>query len=238
MDTRTRILLVDDDKEFVGTLQSFFERSGFQVATAFNGQTALDEIASFAPHLILLDILMPHLNGREMLRQLRKAGNWTPVIMLTAVNETGEKTVTLDEGADDYVSKPCEPSELVARVRAVLRRARSGQISFASAERLVSGELRLDRRSRQVYWRGKGLVLSPKAVNVLEYLMLHPGEVVSREQLLEKLWDMASAIGTRAVDARIAELRRALEDERTTPTLIETIASQGYRFIGIVEAAL
>ncbi len=238
MEEKTRILLVDDDKGLLDSLQSFLQRSGFQVAIAINGKAALDEVASFAPHLILLDILMPVLDGRTALRQLRQGGNWTPVIMLTAVDTTAEKTMALNDGADDYVLKSCEPSEIVARISAVLRRVRSNQTPLASATHLRSGELRLDRRSRTAWLRGKPLSLSPKAVNVLEYLMLHPDRVVSREEVLDKVWDIDSAIGTRAVDARVAELRRALEDEHLTPTFIDTVPGQGYRFVGSVEVAL
>ncbi len=237
MEEKTRILLVDDDKGLLDSLQSFLQRSGFQVATAINGEAALDEVTSFTPHLILLDILMPVLDGRTALRRLRQTGNWTPVIMLTAVDTTAEKTMALNDGADDYVLKSCEPGEIVARIGAVLRRVRSNQAPLASAMHLRSGELRLDRRSRTAWLRGKPLSLSPKAVTVLEYLMLHLDHVVSREEILDKVWDIDSAIGTRAVDARVAELRRALEDEHLTPTFIDTVPGQGYRFVGSVEVA-
>ena len=236
MEAKTRILLVDDDPGLTAPLGAFLERAGFQVAVAVNGADALDQIKSFGPHLVLLDILMPWMDGHELLRQLRQAGNWTPVIMLTTIDATAERTLSLNEGADDYVNKPFDPNELLARIGAVLRRVRPGQAPLAGADQLASGPLRLNRRARMAYLRDKPLTLSSKAVSVLEYLMTHRDEVISRERLLEVLWDISSPIGTRAVDARIAELRRALGDERAAPRFIETIRSIGYRFIGHVEA--
>jgi DNA-binding response OmpR family regulator len=185
--------------------------------------------------LIVLDILMPKVDGREVLRRLRQADDWTTVILLTQVGESTERAMALEEGADDYLNKPFDPHELVARIRAVLRRARPGQPPLAAAQRLSSGDLNLDRRSRRAYWGSEELRLTPKAVALLEYLMTHPDELLSRDRLLDAVWGWDYPTGTRTVDTRIAELRRALDDNPTQPQYIETVAGQGYRFVGEVE---
>jgi len=235
MENRTRILLVDDDVGLTAKLGAFLGRNGYQVAAAVNGEDALGQIGPFAPHLIVLDIEMPFMDGREFLRRLRRAGNWTPVIMLTIVAGAGERAITLDEGADDYMTKHFEYNELLSRIRAVLRRVRPGQAPLAWAEELSSGELRLNRRAHTVSLRGRPLTLSPRAVYLLEYLMTHPLELLSRERLIEVVWDMKFPANDRVVDKRIAELRGVLGDDAAAPRLIETVSSAGYRFIGEVE---
>jgi DNA-binding response OmpR family regulator len=192
-------------------------------------------VGVFAPDLVVMDVLMPRLDGRETLRRLRQQGNWTPIILLTQVGEAVERAMALEEGADDYLNKPFDPHELVARIRAVLRRARPGQPSLAAAERLNCGPLMLERRSRHAWMSGKELTLTPKAVALLEYLMTHPDELISRERLLDAVWGWDYPVGTRAVDTRIAELRRVFGDDAEHPSYIETVPGQGYRFVGRVE---
>lgn len=229
-----RILLVDDDKAITSHLAPFLERAGFVVAVAADGEAALRGATESAPDIIILDVLMPRLDGREVLRRLRQAGNWTPVILLTQVGTPAERAIALEEGADDYLNKPFEPYELVARIRAVLRRSRSGTPSLAGARRLCSGSLELDRQARRVTVAGREVLLTAKAVSVLEYLMLHPDEVLSRERMLDAVWGWDYPAATRAVDTRIAELRRALGDDPERPQFIETAIGQGYRFVGLV----
>jgi DNA-binding response OmpR family regulator len=236
MTGKPKILLVDDERAITANLAPFLERSGFIVAVAADGEEALRQVASFRPDLIVLDILMPRVDGREVLRRLRQAGNWTPVILLTQVGESTERAMALEEGADDYLNKPFDPHELVARVRAVLRRARPGQPPLASAQRLVSSDLSLDRQARRAYMGSEELRLTPKAVALLEYLMTHPDELLTRDRLLDTVWGWDYPTGTRTVDTRIAELRRALEDDPAQPQYIETAPGQGYRFVGRVEA--
>ena len=232
-----RILLVDDESAITANLAPFLERAGFQAATADDGETALQLVQSFHPDLIVLDVLMPRLDGREVLRRIRQSGNWTPVILLTQVGSPTERAVALDEGADDYLNKPFEPYELVARIRAVLRRSRPGAPSLAGARRLRCGPLELDRQARRVFQASREVALTTKAVSILEYLMLHPDEVLSRERLLDAVWGWDYPAATRAVDTRIAELRRMLNDDAEAPRYIETLIGQGYRFIGRVEAS-
>lgn len=235
MTSKPRVLLVDDERAITSNLAPFLERAGFEVATAADGEEALDQVDRFSPQLIVLDVLMPRLGGREVLRRLRQEGNWTPVILLTQVGESTERAMALEEGADDYLNKPFDPHELVARIRAVLRRARPGQPPLTSAEKLVCGRLVLDRPSRQAYLSSEELHLTPKAAALLEYLMTHPDELLTRDRLLDAVWGWDYPTGTRTVDTRIAELRRELDDDPADPRFIETVPGQGYRFVGDVE---
>ncbi len=237
MDDNPRLLLVDDESAITANLAPFLERSGFAVTVCANGEEGLKQAAALAPALIVMDVLMPVMDGREALRRLRKGGNWTPVILLTQVGEAPERAMALEEGADDYLNKPFDPHELVARIRAVLRRARPGQPPLATASRIASGELLIDRTSHRVWLNGKEATLTPKAVALLEYLITHPDELISRDRLLDAVWGWDYPTGTRTVDTRIAELRRALGDDPAQPTYIETVPGQGYRFVGTVEAA-
>ena len=237
MSAKPKILLVDDEIAITNNLAPFLSRAGFQVVVASDGEQALKTIESFEPGLIVLDVLMPKLDGREVLRRLRQSGNWTPIILLTQVGEATERAMALEEGADDYLNKPFDPHELIARIRAVLRRALPGKPPLAASERLVSNQVILDRRARRVYLDSVELNLTPKAVVLLEYFMTHTDELLSRDRLLDVVWGWDYPVGTRAVDTRIAELRRALGEDATQPNYIETVPGQGYRFIGKVTSA-
>jgi len=235
MDERPpHILLADDEDAITANLAPFLERAGFKVAVAANGEQALRHVAEQPPDLVILDVLMPGVDGREVLRRLRRDGNWTPIILLTQVGQASERAMALEEGADDYINKPFDPRELVARIRSVLRRALPGQPSLAAAWRLTCGPLALDRRAHRALLNGREVVLTPKAISLLEYLMTHPDELMSRDRLLDAVWGWDYPAGTRAVDTRIAELRRALSDDATQPAFIETLPGEGYRFVGRV----
>ena len=231
-----KVLLVDDESAITDNLAPFLERSGLNVVVARDGQEALDQVARFSPDLIVADVLMPRLDGREMLRRLRRAGDWRPVILLTQVGESTERAMALEEGADDYLNKPFDPHELVARIHAVLRRARPGVPPLTTAQRLGCGNLVLDRSSRRAYVASHEANLTPKAVALLEYMMTHPDELLTRERLLDAVWGWDYPAGTRTVDTRIAELRRTLGDDPSAPQYIETVSGQGYRFVAPVEA--
>jgi DNA-binding response OmpR family regulator len=228
------ILLADDDPNIVDSLAPFLERAGFHIMAVSDGQSAFERAQTHHPDLIILDVLMPRMDGRETLRRLRQASLWTPTILLTQVGEASERALALEEGADDYLNKPFDPHELLARIRAVLRRARPGERSLSAAWLLTSGDLSLDRRARRASLAGKALELTPKALAVLEYLMTHPDEAVTRERLLDAVWGWEYPAGTRTVDTRMAELRRALDDDPAQPRYIETIPGEGYRFIADV----
>ena len=236
MDNKTTLLLADDDPAVTDSLVPFLERAGFQVLIASDGATALEKAQTLRPDLLLLDVLMPRMDGREVLRHLRRAKDWTPTILLTRVGESSERALALEEGADDYLNKPFDPHELLARIHAILRRARPGEKSLSVAWVLACGDLTLDRQARRLKLGGKTIELTPKALAALEYLMTHPDECVSRERLLEMVWGWQYPAGTRAVDTRMAELRRALGDDPEHPRFIETVPAEGYRFAGQVQA--
>jgi DNA-binding response OmpR family regulator len=228
------LLLADDDATIVDSLAPFLERAGFHVLSASDGAAALDRIRSHHPNLIILDVLMPRMDGREVLRRLRRENNWTPTILLTQVGESAERALALEEGADDYLNKPFDPHELLARIRAIMRRSRPGERSLSAAWKLEADDLVVDRRLRRASLKKKVLDLTPKALAVLEYLMTHPDEVVSRERLLNAVWGWEYPAGTRTVDTRMAELRRALDDDPASPRFIETVSGEGYRFVAAV----
>jgi DNA-binding response OmpR family regulator len=180
---------------------------------------------------------MPKLDGRQIPRRLRQEDYWVAVMLLTQVGEASERAMALEEGADDYLNKPFDPHELVARIRTVLRRSEAGQRPLTSADRLESESLTVDRRSRRVWCDSRELTLTPIAFALLEYLMTHPDETLTRDRLLDAVWGWDYAAGIRAVDTRVAELRRALGDDVMQPRYIETVPGQGYRFVGSVEAS-
>ncbi len=231
------LLIADDEADLLAELKPLLERSGYTVITASDGQHALDQIPREKPDLIILDVMMPRVNGREVLRRLRGQNDWTPVILLTQVGTPAERAMSLQEGADDYLNKPFEPMELIARVQAVLRRAKgqASQQPLSSYRRLVSGDLALDRQTRQATFKAQTLTLTARGFGVLEYLMLHPGEIIPRERLLDEVWGWANAVETRAVDIRIAELRKALDEDPAKPRYIQTVIGEGYCFLGEVE---
>ena len=237
MREKIKLLLADDEAAITDNLAPFLTRSGFEVYTAADGQVALEQITAVRPNLIILDVLMPHLDGRAVLRQLRQQDDWTPIILLTQVGESVERAMALEEGADDYLNKPFDPHELVARIRAVLRRARPGERPLTATQKLVSNDLILDRLTRRIWLAHEEVHLTPKAITLLEYLMTHPDELVSRERLLDSVWGWAYPAGTRTVDSRVAELRRVLGDDASDPHFIETVPGQGYRFVASVKGA-
>ena len=224
-------LLVDDEDAIRAGLAAALDRARFHVLEARDGREALRLVEVGQPDVIVLDILMPEMDGREVCRQLRQAGNWTPVIMLTQIKATGEKISSLEEGADDYLNKPFDSYELIARVRALLRRQAVAGRPAHLANVLTSGRLRLERETQRVWLEGQDIPLSNKAFGVLAHLMGRPNVVVSREQLLDQVWGWDDPAGMRTVDVRIAEIRRKLGDEH----YIETVPGEGYRFAGSVK---
>lgn len=232
---RQRILLVDDDETIREHLGGVLSRSGLDVRMAANGAEALERLDEEEPDLVILDVMMPVMDGREALRRIRERHEWLPVILLTQVGESFERASALDEGADDYLNKPFDPHELLARIRAVLRRSSRGSAPLSTSSTLTSGELRIDRTARRIFVGGKEDQLTPRAFALLEYLMAHPGEVFTRERLLQTVWGFDAIVTTRAVDHRIAEIRRVISSADGSPTYIETVPSLGYRFAQKVE---
>ncbi|MDZ4763895.1 MAG: response regulator transcription factor [Chloroflexota bacterium] len=231
MTEKSRLLIVDDEPDLRRELSALLERTGYEVQTAADGESALALVRRWQPALIVLDVLMPPgINGRETLRRLRKSGDWTPVILLTQIGTSDERAMSLQEGADDYLNKPFDSVELIARIQAILRRI--GRTNHAAARQLISGDLTLDRQTRQAALVGRPLNLTTRAFGVLEFLMLNTGEIVSRDRLLNDVWGWAYAVETRAVDVRIAEIRKALDG---STEWIETLVGQGYRFLRDVQ---
>ncbi|MFT3877397.1 MAG: response regulator transcription factor [Propioniciclava sp.] len=229
-----RLLLVDDDEAITGGLAPLLGREGFGVEIAADGGAALARLASGGIDIVVLDIMMPGMDGRETLRRLRASGSSVPVVLLTSVGEASERARALDEGADDYLNKPFDAGELISRVRAVLRRARPGRPTLASAQTLAAGPLTWDRVGRRAHLAGREITLTPKAMALLDYLMTHPDELITRQRLLEVVWGFDDLIGTRAVDHRIAELRRVLGEDSANPHWIQTVPGAGYRFVAPV----
>ena len=192
-DVRPVVILADDDEAITSNLAPFLDRAGFTVHVAADGNAALELVERLDPDGCVLDVLMPGPDGREVLRRLRRGGRWLPVVLLTQVGESAERAIALDEGADDYLNKPFDPYELLARLRAVLRRTRPGRRPLSAWPTVRAGDLRLDRISRRAWLRDAELVLTPKAMLLLDYLFTHPDELMTRERLLEVLWGFETA---------------------------------------------
>jgi DNA-binding response OmpR family regulator len=221
-----RILIVDDEPEIVRGLQDNLRFEGYQTLAAANGDEALAVAAAEALDLILLDIMMPRTSGWDVCRELRRRGIDVPIIMLTARAEEADRVRGLELGADDYLTKPFSLRELLARVRAVLRRPgprrRAGSLAF--------GDVRVLLRERQVFKAGRELSLTRKEFDLLVYLLAHRGEVVTRDRLLDEVWGYERFPTTRTVDTHVLRLRRKFEADPDRPVWILTVHGQGYRF--------
>ncbi len=227
MSKKAKILLVEDDAALRETLAYNLDKSGYQVFTAADGVKALDVARETEPDLVLLDLMLPELDGLSVCRALREQYN-IPIIMLTARTGEVDKIVGLDAGADDYVTKPFSLGELLARVRAALRRAPSTTVS----DRLNSGNLSLDLISRRATLDGVELLLSPKEFSLLAELVRNKGAVLSRDLLLTRVWGFDYYGDTRTVDVHIRWLREKIEADPSKPERIQTVRGIGYRFEG------
>ncbi|MFM2044859.1 MAG: phosphate regulon transcriptional regulatory protein PhoB [Pseudomonadota bacterium] len=219
------ILIVEDEVDLVTLLKYNLEKEGFRVVAASDGEEALLLANEQTPHLILLDWMLPLMSGLEVCRQLRRNAKTreVPVIMLTARGEEADKVRGLNSGADDYISKPFSPTELVARIRAVLRRASPG----LAEETLRFSDVIMDLAAHRVRRDGKDIHLGPTEFRLLRHFMQHPGRVFSREQLLDVVWGHDVYVEPRTVDVHIRRLRKALNED-TMPDLIRTVRSAGY----------
>ena len=223
------VLVVDDEQNLVELVQGYLQREGFTVLTAFDGPTALQLARSAQPDLVILDVMLPGLDGIEVCRRLRQFSD-AYVLMLTARAEEIDKIVGLSVGADDYVTKPFSPRELVARVKALLRRPRSalrGEPEVPAPQR--AGELVIDRARYEVTLRGRPVPLTGREFTLLATLAEHPGRVFTRAQLLERVWG-SEYYDDHVVEVHIANLRRKLEDDPAHPRYLHTVRGVGYRF--------
>lgn len=223
-----RILVVEDELGLVMTLSDRLTSEGYAVETAQDGELGLARATNETFDLIILDVMLPHLSGFDICRDLRQRGVGTPIIMLTARGQIADKIVGLKLGADDYVTKPFEMMELLARVEAQLRRATVG--GKLSTEVYQFGDVRVDFRRAEAY-RGENVVeLSAKEFKLLRYLIEHRGAALSRDELLNEVWGYEAAVSTRTVDVHIAWLRQKLEPNQGHPQFILTIHGLGYKF--------
>ncbi len=220
-----KILVVDDELTLLKTVRAYLEQEGYTVRTATDGRTALHTFRDFQPDLLVLDIMLPEIDGLELLRQIRQTSD-VYVIMLTARADETDKIVGLTLGADDYVTKPFSPRELVARIKAALRRLRGGP---ARKKELVSRRLRLDVDGRLAWKDDRPLDLTPIEFDLLHALMRQDGRTLSREQLIEQVWGYDYYGEERVVDVHIGRLRKKVEDDPAHPALIATVWGAGYR---------
>jgi DNA-binding response OmpR family regulator len=222
----TRILIVEDEPNMVAGLRDNFEYEGYEVLTASDGAEGLGRALNDAPDLVVLDVMMPKMSGLDVCKQLKAKRPAMPVIMLTARGQEVDKVVGLELGADDYVTKPFSIRELLARIKAVLRRAHS-----VPQERYAFGDVEVNLRTCQVTRAGKVLEFSAKEFDLLKYFLCHAGEALSRDRLLEKVWGYNSFPTTRTVDAHIVHLRQKLEAKPEEPRFILTVHGVGYKFV-------
>ena len=226
-----RILLVEDEPGLQLTLSDRLRREGYMVDTAGDGLSGLEQAASGHFDLVLLDVMLPKKNGFDVLRDLRQRGVETPVIMLTARGQVVDTVVGLKLGADDYLAKPFEMMELLARIEARLRR-RATVTTPAAGEGYQFGDVRIDYRSAEVFRGAETIDLSAREYQLLRYLIEHRGEIISRDQLLNEVWGYNAMPSTRTVDVHVAWLRQKIEPNPRHPQFLLTVHGLGYRFVG------
>jgi DNA-binding response OmpR family regulator len=226
--TGRKILVVDDEIRLVDVLKAYLERDGYRVVTAHDGRQALLQARREKPDLILLDLMLPELDGLEVCRTLRR-DSAVPIIMLTARSEESDKLVGLELGADDYVVKPFSPREVVARVRAVLRR---GQAAHAAEETIAIGDLVIDQARHEVRRQGESVSVTPTEFDLLWVLASNRGRVLSRLQLMEKALGDSYEGYERTIDAHIKNLRRKIEPDPAHPRYVQTVFGVGYKIEG------
>ena len=225
---RGTVLVVDDEPTIAEVVARYLERAGYRTRVAADGNQALAEVASQRPDLVVLDLMLPGIDGLEVMRRLREHGrDRIATILLTAKGEESDRVVGLRLGADDYVVKPFSPAELVARVDAVLRRVDS---SPAREETIVCSDLTIDPASRRVHVRGEEVQLTQREFDVLLFLARHPGQVFSRNQLMDAVWQYSFYTDTSTVTVHIRRLRAKIELDPARPRHIETVWGVGYRF--------
>ena len=224
---KTKILLVDDDPNIRQLVNLYLEKEGFEVEMADRGDTAVEKFKTFAPNLILLDLMLPGMDGWQVCREVRKTSN-VPIIMLTAKDETFDKVLGLELGADDYMVKPFDTKELVARIKAVLRRFQNADAP-ASKELSFPG-LTINIGQYTVTYMGKELEMPPKELELLYFLASNPGMVFTREQLLEQVWGYDYFGDSRTVDVHVKRLREKLTDGEKMGWQIKTVWGVGYKF--------
>ena len=221
----SRILVVDDDHELSDVVVGYLVRAGHQADALGSGRSALDRIGADAPDLIVLDVMLPEVDGLEVCRQVRASHPGLPIVMLTALGEAEDRIAGLEVGADDYVTKPFSPRELVLRVDSVLRRASANGTPPAV---LTAGSIRLDTSARRATRDGVELSLTVRELDLLSHLMAHPGRAFDRAELMQQVWGWTYGDQS-TVTVHVRRLREKVEDDPTNPTLIRTVWGIGYR---------
>ncbi|ANF37632.1 PhoP family transcriptional regulator [Bacillus velezensis] len=229
-----KILVVDDEQSIVTLLQYNLERSGYDVITASDGEEALEQAENENPDLIVLDVMLPKVDGIDVCKQLRQQKMMVPILMLTAKDEEFDKVLGLELGADDYMTKPFSPREVTARVKAILRRADISSLSSQGREeekdgQILIGELKILPEHYEAYFKSEQLELTPKEFELLLYLGKHKGRVLTRDLLLSAVWNYDFAGDTRIVDVHISHLRDKIESNTKKPIYIKTIRGLGYK---------
>jgi DNA-binding response OmpR family regulator len=224
-----RVLVVEDEEALLFTLAHSLKREGYTVLTASRGDDGLRAAREHSPDLIVLDVMLPGIDGIQVCRTLRRDSD-VPIIMLTALGGEGDRVAGLDSGADDYMPKPFGMRELMARVRALLRRSAPRAASEPALAPVTSGDLSVDRERREVTLAGQPLRMKPKEFELLLFFLQHPGRVFSREQILDEVWGHDFYGGARTVDVHVRWLRQKVEADPSNPARIKTVRGSGYLF--------
>jgi DNA-binding response OmpR family regulator len=223
------ILIVDDEPNVGDVLSIYLRRESFSVSIARDGQAALDEIERRPPDLLVLDLMLPHVDGLRIVRRLREnESSDVPILILSAKTEESDRILGLELGADDYVTKPFSPREVVTRVKALLRRTKNTTITVEKP--LDFGRLRIDPRTREVWRNGELCSLTAKEFDLLWFLARHPRQVFSRDQLLEHVWGFAEYVDPSTVTVHVRRLREKIEDDPSRPRFVQTVWGVGYKF--------
>lgn len=226
-----KVLVVDDDDKIAKVLAAYLEKDGYSVEMAHDGWTAVDKANIIRPDIILLDIMLPGLDGLGVCREIRKVSE-VPIIMLTARDSETDRIIGLEIGADDYVVKPFSPREVMARIRAIMRRANSSNANAAKNSGLNCGEISLDQNSRTILIKGAPVELTPTEFKLMELFIMSPNHVFSRLQLIEKIQGYAFDGYERTVDSHIKNLRKKIGDSPGEPRYIKTVYGVGYKLAG------
>ena len=231
MEQKRTVLVVEDEKSIVDILRFNLEKEGYAVLTAYDGESGLEQAINGGADLILLDVMLPKMNGFDVCRRLREKGSSVPVIILTAREEEADKVLGLEIGADDYITKPFSMRELMARVKANIRRTAMQQSGSSEAAMYAGGGLTINPENYQVCKRDKPIDLTQREYELLTFLASHPGKVYSRTDLMEQVWNYGY-VGddVRTVDVTVRRLREKIEDDPASPTLILTRRGVGYYF--------
>ena len=224
----SRIMVVDDERVVTEVVEQYLRREGYEVSLASDGVSALRLAQEWVPDLVILDLMLPGIDGLEVCRQIRK-GSTVPIIMLTARGEETDRIVGLELGADDYVAKPFSPRELVARVKSVLRRSSAGPTQAAGGT-MRFDQLTINPQTRVVTADGNEVLLTAKEFDLLSFLASYPGQVFTREQLMDKVWDYTYAGDSSTVTVHIRRLREKVEADPMKPRYIKTVWGVGYKF--------